>query len=150
MAFHRGLIGFLCLPLALAGGLFVGCGDSGDHLVDYNVDIAVTSQSRFGALQFDITALENGDFIGHSDKVECVALVDAIIAANNFGDATVKIGMISLQGIATPSVILRCGFRSGGDITPASFEIEVRDASDTNSEPLDPVPTVVVQSVSSR
>jgi hypothetical protein len=79
-----------------------------------------------------------------------VALVDAIVAGNYVGERVTKIGLISLRGVQTPSAILRCGFRTREELTPDDFAIDVTDASDTSSNPVDPVPSVVVSSITER
>lgn len=119
----------------------------------YTLDIGVTTPSHFGALQFDITHLgRNGGFIGRGDQIDCVPLVDALAAANYVGERLAKVGLISLQGIRTPAAILRCGFRTREPVGPASFQIEVTDASDSGekSEAIEPPPTVVVTNVTRR
>lgn len=118
----------------------------------YWLEIAVAGGSgSFGALQFEMTHLGgSGGFIGRNDSIECVGLVDAIVAANYVGERIAKIGMISLQGIRMGSSIVRCGFRTREGLSPASFLVDVTDASDTNSKALDPLPTVVVTSVARR
>lgn len=156
--------GLRCLVLGFLIALGTqGCGNDADDRYDdlpsddeaapaYSLEVAVTdSSSPLGALQFEITHLGNsGGFIGRDDQVECMPLVEAIVAANSIGGRTAKIGMISLQGIRTPALILRCGFRTREVLGPASFLVEVTDASDTNSAALDPPPTVAIESVTRR
>lgn len=136
-----------------------GCGSDGsdyeagpdEAASTYTVEFYVESVSRFGALQLEITHLGNsGGFIGRGDRVDCVVLVEAIVAANFVGERVAKVGLISLRGVPTPSPILRCGFRTDEELVPADFLVEVTDASDTDSKPLDPAPTVVVSSISKR
>jgi hypothetical protein len=117
----------------------------------YSIDFAVDSQGTFGALQLDINHLGNrGGFIGRGDKVDCVPLVEAIVASNYLGEREAKIGLISLQGINTPANIIRCGFRSSENVSPGSFLIEVTDASDVKSNPVEPKPNVVIKSIFPR
>ena len=114
----------------------------------YSIYFYVQSAGTFGALQLDITHLGNsGGFIGRGDKVECEPLVDAIVASNYVGGRDVKIGLISLQGINTPAHVMRCGFRTREDLSPSDFDVEVTDASDTESRPIEPMPVVVVKSI---
>ena len=117
----------------------------------FSLDIAVQGNERFGALQLEITHLgNNGGFIGRGDQIDCVPLVEAIVAGNYVGERVARLGMISLQGIPSPSLILRCGFRTRESISPASFLIEVTDASDVDSKPLEPFPTVAIVGIYPR
>jgi hypothetical protein len=117
---------------------------------EFSVDFHAQTAGTFGALQFDITHLgDSGGFVGRADKVDCVPLVDAIVASNYLGEREVKIGMISLDGIKTPADLMRCGFRTTEDLEPSDFEIEVTDASDLNSMQVD-APVVVVHSIVER
>jgi len=136
---------------ALVCVLAAACGD-GSGTFDYDLELDVTGPpARIGALQLEVTHLgDSGGFIGRGDKVDCVALVDAIAASNNPGERVLKVGLISLSGIATPAPILRCGFRTSESLTPASFQVDVTDASLTNGEQIDPPPTVVVGSIVRR
>jgi len=127
--------------------------DSDDETAPaYSLDFFVQPPAgRFGALQLDITHLGNrGGFIGREDKVDCVPLVEAIVASNYLGERLTKIGLISLQGINTPAAIMRCGFRSRENISPGSFLVEVTDASDTDSKQIEPPPTVVISTITPR
>jgi hypothetical protein len=45
---------------------------------------------------------------------------------------------------------MRCGFRTREPLSPNSFAIDVTDASDTDSKPLDPSPTVVISTITPR
>ncbi len=113
----------------------------------YTLEIAVNQSSapRLGALQLEVTHLgDSGCFIGEGDQVDCVALVDAIVAANYPGERTAKIGMISLQGIPTPAAVVRCGFRTSEALSPASFRVDVVDASTPGGDPVEPPPTVAI------
>jgi hypothetical protein len=133
-----------------------GCGDDDSppddpRVLDYTIEIAVTTAARFGALQLEITHLGNsGGFIGRGDQIDCVPLVEAIAAANYPGERVAKVGMISLAGISTPAAILRCGFRTRENLNPTAFHIEINDASDTNSKAVEPLPTVVISNVFRR
>lgn len=132
-----------------------GCGSDGSSgggdVRDYSLDFFAQGAGRFGALQVEINHLGNsGGFLGRNDRVDCVPLVEAIVAANFVGERVAKVGFISLQGVPMPSPILRCGFRTDEELVPADFLIEVTDASDTDSKPLDPAPTVVVSSITER
>ncbi|MFN2427587.1 MAG: hypothetical protein ABR587_14190, partial [Candidatus Binatia bacterium] len=102
-------------------------------------------------LQLAITHLgRSGGFIGRQDAVDCVSLVEAIVASNYVGERLTKVGLISLQGIRTPAAIMRCGFRTREPLSPGSFNIDVVDASDTESNPLEPTPTVVISTITRR
>ncbi len=122
-----------------------------DSVPAYSLDFYVQTAGKFGALQLDINHLGNsGGFIGRDDKVDCVPLVEAIVASNYLGERETKIGLISLQGIHTPAAVMRCGFRTRENVSPGSFLIEVTDASDTDSKQIEPVPTVVISTISPR
>ncbi|MFN2378084.1 MAG: hypothetical protein ABR538_16255 [Candidatus Binatia bacterium] len=118
----------------------------------YNLEIWATGDApRFGALQFEIRHLgSSGGFVGRGDKVDCVSLVEAITAANYKGQGQVTVGFISVAGVRLNIPIMRCGFRTREGLSPASFDVKVTDASDTNSKPLDPEPNVVISSVTPR
>jgi len=118
----------------------------------YNLEFDVTGQPvRIGALQLQVTHLgSSGGFIGRGDKIDCVPLVDALVASNYPGERVAKMGLISLSGILTPAPVMRCGFRTREPLGPASFQVEVTDASLTNGEQIDPQPTVVIGSVMRR
>jgi hypothetical protein len=150
----RAVLAALALTLVVAGcgnGDGSGYDDGPSDVPAYTVEFAVQTAATIGALQLEITHLgRSGGFIGRGDKVDCVSLVEAIVASNYLGERTTKVGLISLQGIRTPSAIMRCGFRTEEELTPASFLVDVTDASDTESKPLDPFPTVVVSSIMRR
>jgi hypothetical protein len=147
-------VAFVCAAFALAScGDGAGYDDSPDdsEVPAYEIDFYVQTPGKFGALQLDITHLgSSGGFIGREDKVDCVPLVEAIVASNYLGERVVKIGLISLQGIVTPSAVMRCGFRTREELGPSDFEIEVTDASDTESKQIDPPPVVVVSAIVER
>jgi hypothetical protein len=149
-------VAFVCAAVALGS-----CGDDVDvctnpsgefcPVPEYTIDVFAETAGTYGALQFDIRHLgDSGGFVGHGDKVDCVSLVaDVIVASNYLGERETKIGIISLQGVSTPAALLRCGFRTREGLTPADFEIEVTDSSDTNSMQVEP-PVVKVQSIVPR
>jgi hypothetical protein len=135
-----------------ASGYGCGNGNATGNATDYSLTFSVEPGDAvpvtIGALQFEVTYLgNNGGFIGSGDQIDCVVLVDAIVAGNDPRQDVARIGMISLQGFHAPSPIIRCGFRTADDLAPESFRIEVLDASDTNSESLDPPPVVVLSSM---
>lgn len=141
----------LVAAVAIAGCGNDGSSNAGADVRDYSVEFSIQSASRLGALQLEITHLgSSGSFIGRGDKLDCVALVDAILAASYVGENVAKIGLISLHGVVTPSAIMRCGFRTREELGAADFSVEVTDASDTESLPVDPVPTAVVSTVTER
>jgi hypothetical protein len=144
----RGTRGAAAFRILLASVLFAaaGCGE-GDGIEgrDYVLEFQVTTAARIGALQLEVTHLgDSGGFIGRGDAVDCEALVDALIAANYFGERTAKIGLINLQGIPTPAPVVRCGFRTRESLSPADFLVEVVDASTPGGDAIDPPPTVQV------
>jgi hypothetical protein len=117
----------------------------------YSLDFFVDTPGRFGALQLEVNHLGNGGgFIGRGDKVDCVPLVEAIVASNYLGERETKIGLISLQGINTPAAVMRCGFRTRESLSSGSFLVEVTDASDTKSVAIEPKPTVYIKSIVPR
>lgn len=128
-----------------------GCG-SGDCVIittgtktTYSIEIEVTSEGEFGALQLEVFSNDcNGEWIGRGDEVECESLVEAIVAANHVGPQAVKVGFISLDGIETPTVLLRCRYESFEEPVPSDFRLTVVDAADTESSPLDPAPVVEI------
>ena len=116
-----------------------------------DLQFAITSSGRLGAVQFEVVHLGgSGGFVGRGDKIDCTGLVDAIVAANFAGERVAQMGLINIQGIETPANILRCGFRSRENLSANSFQINVVDASDTNSETLEPLPTVVLSAITPR
>jgi hypothetical protein len=129
-----------------------GCGgDDSDSVPAYDVVVSVSSAGDLGALQLEIIHLGgSGRWLGEGAGVDCGAVVDAILAANFVGGRTVKVGLISLDGIPTPGPILRCGFETREDLDAGSFQIRLVDAADTNSSPADPLPDVVISSVTER
>jgi hypothetical protein len=136
-------------------GVAAGCGDDDGHpATAYTLEFAINAlptPGRLGALQLEITHLGNsGGFIGRGDTVDCVALVDALVASNYPGERIAKIGLISLQGIPAPAAILRCGFETREALEPSSFLVQVTDASLTDGSAIDPPPTVVLSSVTRR
>lgn len=123
----------------------------------YTLEISVVNATvPLGALQIDINHLGgSGGFIGRGDQIDCAPRVEALVAANYAGERLAKVGLISLQGIRTPTPLVNCGFRTREPLSPASFQITVTDASDTMQnttaeEPLDPAPIVAVTSVIRR
>lgn len=117
----------------------------------YDIVVSVSSATALGALQLEIVHLGNaGSWVGRGAGVDCVSMVDAILAANFVGGRGVKVGLISLQGIPTPGPVVRCGFRTRESLHPASFQIRLVDAADTDSEPVDPLPDLVISSIVQR
>ncbi|HYB97933.1 MAG TPA: hypothetical protein VEC57_02255 [Candidatus Limnocylindrales bacterium] len=150
--------GFL-LPYALALLLFSagGCGDgSGGSFDDsdgddqgapaYEVTASVVDAvGLVGALQFEIRYLgESGGWAGRGASVICEALTAGLAATNYPGARSVKVGLVSLDGIPTPSAVVRCVFRSRDVLDEDSFEVEVADASDVETMPLEEFPAMEV------
>ena len=150
----RQLLAAGLLAIAIAGG----CGDGSDldpgddeAAPAYTLTIAVDGSGRLGALQFEMTHLGNsGGFIGREVQIDCRPLADGIVAGNYVGERVAKIGFISLAGVRMPAPLLECGFRTREALDASSFLFEVTDASDTNSNPLDPPPQVVLSRVVRR
>lgn len=113
---------------------------------EYTLEFAVTSSSgRIGALQLEVTHLgSSGGFIGRGDTIDCVALVEGLVAANYLGERTAKMGIVNIQGILSPAPIMRCGFRTRESANAPSFQIQVVDASSPGGDPIDPPPSVVL------
>lgn len=131
-----------------------GCG-SGDCVVittgtrdEYEIEIEVTSEGEFGALQVEVFSNDcNGDWVGRGDQVDCEALVEAIAAVNHVGPQALKVGLISLDGVETPTVLLRCRYESFAVPEPTDFRLTVVDAADTESSPLDPLPVLAIGAI---
>lgn len=79
--------------------------------------------------------------------VDCEALVNAIFAANFAGRRGLKSGLFSLEGLATPGPIVRCGFESRTTPQPGDVTVRVVDAADTPSDPVAPLPIVSVSDI---
>ena len=105
------------------------------------------ARSQFPAS--DVHLGQSGGFIGRGDRVDCEPLVEAIVASNYLGERETKVGMISVEGILTPAALLRCGFRTTEELTPADFEIEVTDSSDVHSHQVEH-PVIYVKSIVPR
>lgn len=117
----------------------------------YNLEISVGSSNLISALQFDMIHLgKSGGFIGRGDAINCTAQVNAIVAGNYRGERDASIGMINLQGIVTPAVIMNCGFRTKESLSAKSFQINVTDASGPDGEAIDPSPSVTITGISRR
>lgn len=152
---RRAVAALALLMLASCGGdvEFCSCPGCDTDPHDFTVEFAVTSQDRIGALQFDVAFHGgSGRFLGSGDQVDCTPLVDALVAANHDDECRAKIGLVSLDGIRTPASIMRCGFRAAEAPSPSDFRIDVTDASEASasSEPIEPLPTIVVTSVIAR
>ena len=118
---------------------------------EYDVVVSVSSATTLGALQLEVVHLGNaGSWVHRGAGVDCVSMVDAILAANFVGGRGVKVGLISLQGIPTPGPVVLCGFRTRETLSPASFQIRLVDAADTDSNPVDPLPDLVISSIVQR
>jgi hypothetical protein len=105
--------------------------------------VAQSSVPRIGALQLEVTHLgSSGGFVGRGQDIDCVALVDGLVASNYLGERTAKIGIINLQGIPVPAPVMRCGFRTREPLSPASFMVQVVDASTPGGDNVDPPPNV--------
>ncbi|MBI5505165.1 MAG: hypothetical protein HY899_10220 [Deltaproteobacteria bacterium] len=140
------------LAFVVACAATAGCGSDDPGDLQYDVTIAVLGTTvALGALQFDVSYDgASGGWVGHQGDVECEALVDALMAANYVGEGTVKIGLVSIEGIPAPGPVVRCGFRGPLEISTSSFVVQVVDASDTSSAPVEPMPAMRVSSVVTR
>ncbi|MBI5506878.1 MAG: hypothetical protein HY899_18990 [Deltaproteobacteria bacterium] len=118
----------------------------------YDVTVSVIgTTASLGALQFEVSHTgSSGGWVGHQGDVECEALVDALRASNYVGGRTVRVGLVSIQGMPTPGAMVRCSFRTPEYLSTSSFAIQVVDASDIDSGPIDPLPTMRVSSVVRR
>jgi hypothetical protein len=127
-----------------------------DTIASYSLDFFVQTRGTFGALQLDVEHLgSSGGFIGRGADVDCVSLnknldVNVLVASNYLGERLTRIGLISLEGVVTPAPVVRCGFRTRETLTPGSFLVEVKDASDTGSNPIEPAPRVFVSAITPR
>ncbi len=118
---------------------------------EYDVVVSVPNSVELGALQIEVLHLGSaGSWVGKGAGVDCASMVDAILAANFVGGRGVKVGLISLQGIPTPGPVVLCGFRTRERLSPASFQIRLVDAADTDSDPVNPLPDVVISSIVQR
>lgn len=88
--------------------------------------------------------------MGKGARVDCEALVNAVFAANFAGQSGLKLGLISLEGLAIPGPIVRCGFESRTTPEPGDFTIRVIDAADSESDPVSPLPIVAVSDIRLR
>lgn len=117
---------------------------------DVTVNVMGTSPA-LGALQFEVSHTgSSGGWVGREGDVECEALVDALRASNYVGGRTVRVGLVSIQGMPTPGPMIRCGFRTPEYVSTSSFAVQVVDASDTDSAPISPLPSMRVSSVVRR
>jgi len=144
----------LVLLIALVVGLAsAGCGsDNGSQTSDYDVTVSVVSDAGdLGALQFNVSYEgESGGWSGTAGNIDCEALIDALMAVNDSGASSLKIGVVSLEGVPTPGDVVRCVFRGPDELSTSSFVVRVLDASDTDSVRVMPVPTMQVTSVVAR
>lgn len=118
----------------------------------YDITVSTTGTAgMLGALQFTITYLgSTGGWIGSGGDAECDALVDALRAINDEGSRGIRIGLVSVQGMPTPGAMVRCGFRTRDYVSTTSFDVQVVDASDTETTPIQPLPVMRVSSVVRR
>ncbi len=126
-----------------------GCGEGGNGAT-WDVTVTVVSSEDLGALQLEISGPETGSWAGKGAGVDCGALGSAILAANFAAENRIKVGLISLEGLATPGPILRCGFESGNTPEAEDFTIRIVDAADTDSDPVSPLPIVTVSDIQVR
>jgi hypothetical protein len=129
--------------------LGAGCGGDGTGQA-WDITFSVDSSEDLGALQLDISGPDGGGWIGRGAGTDCEALVSAILAANFAGEGRLKAGLISLEGLATPGPILRCGFESRNKPEAEDFAIRIVDAADTESDPVSPLPIVTVSDIQAR
>jgi hypothetical protein len=134
---------------AIAALLLAGCGGDGARTA-WDITFSVDSPGEFGALQVEISGPDGGRWLGRGESSDCEALVNAIMAANFVGKGSLKAGLISLHGIATPAPFLRCGFESEDIPQAGDFSIRVVDAADTESDPVLPLPVVTVSGIEPR
>ena len=134
---------------AIVAFLAVGCGEDGTRTV-WDITFSANSVGNLGALQIDVSGPDGGGWLGKGASTECEALVSAILAANFVGEGRLKASLISLDGIATPGPFLRCGFESEDIPLADDFSIRVVDAADTESDPVSPLPVVIVSGIEPR
>jgi len=104
-----------------------------------------------GALQFEISYNgTSGGWVGIQGDAQCDALVDALRAINDTGARSIRVGLVSVQGMPTPAAMVRCSFRSRDYVAATNFTVQVVDASDTDSNPVQPLPSMRVSSVVRR
>ncbi len=114
----------------------------------YEITLSVLNDSgELGALQVDVSNSSGGGFVGNGDSVDCTSLLGGALVAFNNRDGKLRAGFIATNGIATPTPIASCRYKSRTDVTSGSFSVAVTDSSDTNSQPASPTPFVAVSDV---
>ncbi len=114
-----------------------------------DVTISVTSAESFGSLQFDVdysTARPAGvgGFEGTADRVSCsnASGISGSIATYNDDEAaqTLRVGVISLAGVAAPTDIATCRYLVDGVLAPVpeNFTVTLIDAADSTFIKLTP------------
>lgn len=123
-----------------------------DSAPEYDIVVSVkTAVGPLGALQLDISHTGSaGGFVGKGAGVDCEPLVDGLPAANYIAGRTVRVGLVSIQGIRTPGPVVACAFRTPEILTPSSFYIRVADAADIDTNSVNPPPVVIVSDVRRR
>jgi hypothetical protein len=99
----------------------------------YDVTAEVTNDAGLiGALQFDLDHRgASGGWQGARAGVACRWLVGGgITACNDTGAGKVRCALADISGFQTPSPIVTCVFKSSETVSPASFSVQVVDASD--------------------
>jgi hypothetical protein len=119
----------------------------------FAVAFQVEEANNYGALQYDVDYTgAPGGFEGAADSVTCAADggLGGVIATfnDNEGTTTLSSAIISLGGFAGPTTVATCTFVSTGAAPVAGdFTITVIDASDSGLLPINPLPTVSIESI---
>lgn len=121
---------------------------------EYEVTVSVLSEKGpLGAFQIDLVHLgSSGSVVTNSGGgADCLYLGGVIGASNQVENSrSISIGLISLEGLPTPSEIVTCAFRSREPVTAGSFEVRVVDASYTGGGAVSPMPEAAVTSIVPR
>lgn len=122
--------------------------------ITYELRLAVnTSGTSLGALQFELRHLgSSGGFVGRGGSVECSGSISGAMATfNNVGNGKVKGAIIDIDGFPIPTEVATCSFRTSEDLSAASFNMTVIEATDADlsgtGQSLDPFPGMAVVDV---
>ncbi|MFQ5478966.1 MAG: DUF4215 domain-containing protein [Candidatus Binatia bacterium] len=121
----------------------------------YDVTFVLDDAVSFGALVFEADYSDSpGGFDGQDASVNCVGLVDGVLSAfqDSEGTRTLSVGFISPTSTKGPVALVRCSFTTAGGLLEdgSQFNISVVEATDIDLNPIFPVPTVSLSSISSR
>jgi hypothetical protein len=127
-----------------------GGGGGEDCSGDYEVTFGVAGNSVLGALQLSIAYTgAPGSFAGTAGAADCKAEVAALSMFNDIDDhKTLKAGLMTTAGFATPADVVTCRFESTGrEPVVSDFLVEVEDVAFTSGEDVIPAPAAFVASI---